>query len=94
MRIDRDCVSQDLNVKELREDEKRSRRLGFVGGARKAIEKSCVWMGDEGVTMIAGKGDFSVMEGRERSYEWCIVSCFKGSKIKGLDTPRGAGMRV
>lgn len=67
VRIDRDWVSQDLDAKELMEDEMRSRTLGFVGGARKAIEKSCVWMGDEGVTMMAGKGDFSVMEGRERS---------------------------
>lgn len=38
-----------------------------MGGARKAMEKSCVCEGDEGVTMMAGKGDFSVASGRERS---------------------------
>lgn len=67
VRINLDCVSHDLAEKWLTEDERRSRTLAFGGGARKAIEKSCVWMGDEGVTMMAGKGDFSVMEGRERS---------------------------
>jgi len=40
---------------------------GFSVGARKAMEKSCEEQGEEGVTMIAGRGDFSVMLGRERS---------------------------
>jgi hypothetical protein len=38
-----------------------------LGGARKAMAKSLEWVGDEGVTMIAGRGDFSVMLSRERS---------------------------
>lgn len=65
--IDRDCASQDLLAKLLKEEVTRSRMVCLGGGARKAIEKSWLWIGDEGVTMMAGKGDFSVMEGRERS---------------------------
>ena len=48
-------------------DETRSRIVGLEGGARKAIEKSRVEDGDDGVTMMAGKGDFSATRGRERS---------------------------
>jgi len=40
---------------------------GFSVGARNAIEKSCEEQGEDGVTMIAGRCDFSVMLGRERS---------------------------
>jgi hypothetical protein len=67
VRRDRDWVNQELSAKLLTDFTIRSRKVGFGGGARKAIEKSWVWMGDEGVTMMAGNGDFSVMEGRERS---------------------------
>jgi hypothetical protein len=42
---------------------------GFSVGARKAIEKSCDEDGEDGVTMIAGRCDFSVMLGRDRSRE-------------------------
>lgn len=48
-------------------EERRSRMDGLLGGARNAIEKSCEEDGEEGVTMIAGRGDFSVARGRERS---------------------------
>lgn len=40
---------------------------GFSGGARKAMEKSRAEHGEDGVTMIAGRCDFSVTIGRERS---------------------------
>jgi len=33
--------------------------VGFSGGARKATEKSAEQDGDDGVTTIAGSGDFS-----------------------------------
>jgi len=36
-----------------------SRAVGFSGGARKATEKSAEQDGEEGVTTIAGRGDFS-----------------------------------
>jgi len=49
------------------ETERRWRIDGFSGAARKAIEKSCVDDGEEGVTMMAGRGDFSVTRGKERS---------------------------
>jgi len=38
---------------------KTDRRLGGGGGAKNAMEKSCLEVGLEGVTMIAGNGDFS-----------------------------------
>jgi len=40
-------------------ENRRSRAVGFSGGAKKAIEKSAEQDGDEGVTMIAGSGDLS-----------------------------------
>lgn len=54
-----------LKLESLRE--MRSRKEGGVGGARKAMAKSCEEEGEQGVTMIAGSGDFSVASGRERS---------------------------
>lgn len=42
---------------------------GFSGGARNAMEKSREDDGDEGVTMIAGRVDFSVTMGNDRSNE-------------------------
>lgn len=47
--------------------ENRSAREGFGWGAKKAIEKSWAEDGDDGVTMMAGKFDFSVARGKERS---------------------------
>lgn len=49
--------------------DRRLRMDGFGSGARNAMEKSCVETGDDGVTMMAGRGDFSVRDGRERSGE-------------------------
>jgi len=37
------------------------------GGARKAIEKSVVLLGEDGVTIMAGNGLFSSTSGRVRS---------------------------
>ena len=51
-------------------EETRSRKVGFGGDAKNAIEKSWDEDGDDGVTMIAGSGDFSVTRGRERSGEY------------------------
>ena len=43
---------------------------GFSGGARKATEKSAEQDGDEGVTTIAGSGDFSpISESETSSYQ-------------------------
>lgn len=68
VRRGRGCVSQVFSVKVLLKDEaKRLRKGCFGGGARKAMEKSCVWLGEEGVTMMAGRGDFSVSVGSDRS---------------------------
>lgn len=47
--------------------ERRSLIVGLGGGARKAMEKRCSSEGEEGVTMMAGRGDFSDTSGRERS---------------------------
>jgi len=48
--------------------EKTRRQIeGLGGGARKAMEKSVVLLGDEGVTIIAGSGLFSSTRGRVRS---------------------------
>jgi len=49
------------------ERERRCRMDGFGGEARKAMEKSCVEDGEEGVTMMAGRGDFSVARDKDRS---------------------------
>jgi hypothetical protein len=51
----------------------RSLAVGFSGstGARKATEKSAEQDGDDGVTTIAGSGDFSPIWVRETSsYRW------------------------
>jgi len=48
-------------------ERKRERKVGFSGVARKAMLKSRGEMGDEGVTMTAGKGDFSATSGSDRS---------------------------
>jgi len=49
-------------------DEKiRSKMERLGGGARNAIAKSRDEAGDDGVTIIAGNGDFSVASGSDRS---------------------------
>lgn len=45
----------------------RSRNEGFGFGARNAMEKSAELLGELGVTMIAGSGDFSSTRGKVRS---------------------------
>jgi len=45
----------------------RSRNDGFFSGARNAMEKSVGHLGELGVTMIAGSGDFSSTKGKVRS---------------------------
>jgi hypothetical protein len=51
-------------------EKSRSRMVGFSGGARKAMEKSAEQDGDEGVTMIAGSGDFPLIwESGTSSYQ-------------------------
>jgi len=41
----------------------RSHADGFVGGGRYAMEKSVIDVGEEGVIMTAGRGDFSATIG-------------------------------
>jgi len=50
-------------------ENRRSRAVGFSGGARNAMEKSAEQDGDEGVTMIAGSDDLSPTCESETS--WC-----------------------
>jgi len=46
--------------------------VDFSGGARKATEKSASQDGDEGVTTMAGSGDFSpIFESATSSYQRC-----------------------
>jgi len=45
----------------------RSRNDGFGFGARNAMEKSTELLGELGVTIIAGSGDFSSTSGRDKS---------------------------
>lgn len=47
--------------------ETRSRRDGFGGGAKNAMQKSVSPDGEEGVTIMAGNRDFSSTRGRDRS---------------------------
>ena len=56
-----------LGVKDRRRFPSRAVRGGFGSGARNAMRKSVSPEGEEGVTMIAGKGDFSSTRGFERS---------------------------
>ena len=42
-------------------EKSRSRKVGFSGGARKAMEKSAEHEGDDGVTTIAGSADFTLI---------------------------------
>jgi len=46
---------------------KRVKTESLGGGARNAIAKSLSPKGEDGVTMIAGKGDFSSTRGLDRS---------------------------
>jgi len=53
---------------EEKRDEMRWRTVGLgCGGAKKAMEKSVILLGELGVTMIAGSGLFSSTKGRVRS---------------------------
>lgn len=45
----------------------RSRQDSFGPGARNAMEKSAEHLGELGVTMMAGSGDFSSTKGKVRS---------------------------
>lgn len=46
--------------------------VGFSGGAWKAMEKSAEQDGDEGVTTMAGSGDFSpIFESETSSHRQC-----------------------
>jgi hypothetical protein len=58
--IGEDC----LDVNKFR---RRCRSVGLGTGARNAMEKSVMLLGEEGVTMMAGNGLFSSTKGRVRS---------------------------
>jgi len=66
-------VAREMGCSEEKRDDRgryeaiRSRNEGFGFGARNAIEKSVEPLGELGVTMIAGSGDFSSTKGKVRS---------------------------
>jgi len=64
-------VVRGLNRRGPVTDSMRSRRDGLGGGARKAMKKgesvAAAIDGDEGVTIMAGRGDFSAARGRDKS---------------------------
>jgi len=71
-------------------DLKRSRKLCLGGDGMKASEKSCVEEGDDGVTIIVGKGDFpatSVIE-RSKGAGISIWSVHRGKRCKRGGTGR------
>ena len=63
--------SRKRAVRALKESPKRAKKRvtadSLAGGARNAIAKSLSPEGEDGVTMIAGKGDFSSTIGLDRS---------------------------
>jgi hypothetical protein len=67
----------------------RSPNDGLGGGAKKAIAKSLEDDGHGGVTMMAGRGDFSVMVSRERSAERAQLGhghwakTYQGERVSG-----------
>lgn len=68
-------VAREMGCSEKRNDwgryeATRSRNDGFGCGARNAMEKSVEHLGELGVTMIAGSGDFSSTKGKVQSTEW------------------------
>ena len=67
----RKMVVRALNRKGPVKDWSRSRKDGLGGGARKAMKKgesvAATIEGDEGVTIMAGRGDFSVARGKDKS---------------------------
>lgn len=65
--VARDTGSSDKRDGRGRYEVTRSRNEGFGSGARNAIEKSVELLGELGVTMIAGSGDFSSTKGKVRS---------------------------
>ena len=60
----------------------RSRNDGFGSGARNAMEKSVEHLGELGVTMIAGSGDFSSTKGKVRS----TGKCGDGVRLRTMRT--------
>jgi len=60
-------VVRALRLSGVASENRRSRAVGFSGGARKAMEKSAEQDGDDGVTMIAGSGDLSPTSESETS---------------------------
>jgi hypothetical protein len=68
-------------------------RLGFSGGARKAMEKSAEQDGDEGVTMMAGNGDFSLIWESDTS-SMPVTLDVEIDDFKVEHTPSGAGTRM
>lgn len=59
----------------------RSLAVGFSAGARKAMEKSAEQDGDDGVTTIAGSGDFSPI--CERATSPCAGMRMKSGRCLG-----------
>ena len=57
------------------QEDTRSLREGFGGGAINAMEKSVSPEGDDGVTMIAGRAAFSSTSGSDRSSQSSDTSC-------------------
>ena len=68
-------VAREMDCSGERRDERgryettRSRNDGFGSGARNAMQKSVELLGELGVTMIAGRSDFSSTKGKLRSVE-------------------------
>lgn len=87
-------VVRALRLTDARSEKGRWVAVGFSGGARKATEKSAEQDGDEGVTTMAGSGDFSpIFESATSSYERG-----SGSEAELTDheihLPPGAGTRM
>jgi len=67
--VARETGSSDKRGGRGRYEATRSRNEGFGSGARNAMEKSVKLLGELGVTMIAGSGDFSSTNGKVRSVQ-------------------------
>lgn len=68
--------------------------VGFSGGATKATEKSAEQDGDEGVTTMAGSGDFApIFESETSSYQQCSGSAARLTD-SDIHLPPGAGTRT
>jgi hypothetical protein len=72
----------------------RSFAVGFSGGAIKAMEKSAEHDGDDGVTTIAGSGDFSpICETETSSCQW-FQEVKQTNKVVCIHAPPVAGTRM